>query len=327
MRKQRLDVVLAERGLFGSRTAAAAAVMAGEVHVGQERRRARKPGEAVAPDAPLSVAERPRYVSRGGLKLQNALAATGLQVTGRIALDVGASTGGFTDCLLAHGAARVVAVDVGYGELAYRLRTDGRVAVLERTNARNLTPREVLDALSAEAGRAAPDGLDAGAALAAASSPTAAPDTAAGPALPDMAVVDVSFISLRKVLPAVLGCLVPTHEVLALVKPQFEVGRERVGGGGVVRDAATRRDALIEVGLAAMQLGARVLGFYSSGLPGPKGNRESFVWLASAAGTAARAGGGGGDVLGAAGAAGGGMGRVAACGAGDVEQMARAVEP
>ncbi len=329
MRKQRLDIVLAERGLFASRSAAAAAVMAGEVHVGAERRRARKPGEAVAPDAPLSVAERPRYVSRGGLKLENALAATGLPVAGRVALDVGASTGGFTDCLLAHGAARVLAVDVGYGELAYSLRTDPRVTVLERTNARHLAPAAVLDALAV---------------------------------LPDLAVIDVSFISLRKILPAVLACLAPPYDVLALVKPQFEVGRERVGGGGVVRDAATRRAALIDVGRAALDLGAPVLGFYSSGLPGPKGNRESFVWLAPGGargpagaeqvhGAGGRAGaeqayGAGertgtvglrpvddcssirrGDVLGAAGVAGGGMGRVAAAGLADVERMALAVEP
>src|ERR1700722_6255139 len=173
MSKQRLDTLLAERGLFPSRTRAAASVMAGEVCVGRERRRAQKPGEMVAEDAPVSVAERARFVSRGGIKLENALVGTGVAVQGRRVLDVGASTGGFTDCLLQRGAAEVLAVDVGYGELAYALRIDPRVRTLERTNARNLTAEIVLRAL---------------------------PST-----LPELAVIDVSFISLRKVLPAVLG--------------------------------------------------------------------------------------------------------------------------
>jgi 23S rRNA (cytidine1920-2'-O)/16S rRNA (cytidine1409-2'-O)-methyltransferase len=243
--KQRLDTLLAERGLFPSRSRAAASVMAGEVRVGSDRRPAQKPGEMVAADVQLDVAEPPRFVSRGGIKLDNALVATGVAVRGRRALDVGSSTGGFTDCLLQHGAAHVTAVDVGYGDLHHRLRTDPRVDVLERTNARGLRP-EML-----------------------------------GPGeLPGLAVVDVSFISLAKVLPAVLGCLAPRHDVLALVKPQFEVGRGRVGKGGVVRDADTRREALVDVGLTARALGAVVLGFCSSGLPGPKGNRESFIWLA-----------------------------------------------
>jgi 23S rRNA (cytidine1920-2'-O)/16S rRNA (cytidine1409-2'-O)-methyltransferase len=275
MRKQRLDTLLAERGLFASRSRAAASVMAGEVCVGAERRRAQKPGELVAVDAALSVAARPRFVSRGGVKLENALSATGVAPAGRRALDVGASTGGFTDCLLQHGAAEVVAVDVGYGELAWALREDPRVQVLERTNARGLTPELLPPA------RAVP----------------------AGP--PDLAVVDLSFISLAKVLPAVLGCLAAdAHDVLALVKPQFEVGRELARkGGGVVREAEDRRAALLAVGLAAHALGAAVLGFHSSGLPGPKGNRETFLWLAQAG----RAG--------------------AAAGAREVERMAREVEP
>ncbi len=243
MPKQRLDTLLAERGLFSSRTRAAASVMAGEVLVGEGRRRAQKPGEMVEGEVLLSVAERPRFVSRGGIKLANALAGIDLGLTGRSALDVGASTGGFTDCLLQRGVAAVTAVDVGYGELDYALRTDPRVTTLERTNARTLTAAML-------------------------------------PYIPDLAVVDLSFISLLKVLPAVLGCLAPRHDVLALVKPQFEVGRERVGKGGVVRDAETRRAALVEVGLGARELGAAVLGFRSSELPGPKGNRETFIWLA-----------------------------------------------
>jgi len=245
-RKQRLDTLLAERGLFPSRSQAAASVMAGEVYLDPARpgrRRAQKPGEMVAADAPVSVRERPRYVSRGGIKLANALERTGLAVQGRRALDVGASTGGFTDCLLRHGAAEVVAVDVAYGELDYGLRQDPRVHVLERTNARALMA-EML------------------------------------PYRPELAVVDVSFISLRKVLAPILGCMAPRYDVLAMVKPQFEVGRERVGKGGVVRVAEDRRGALVSVGVAARALGARVLGFCSSGLPGPKGNRETFVRLA-----------------------------------------------
>jgi 23S rRNA (cytidine1920-2'-O)/16S rRNA (cytidine1409-2'-O)-methyltransferase len=278
LRKQRLDTLLAERGLFASRSRAAASVMAGEVCVGPERRRAQKPGELVAPDATLSVAERSRYVSRGGIKLQNALAGTGVAVAGRCALDVGASTGGFTDCLLQHGARAVVAVDVGYGELAYSLRKDPRVRVVERTNARALSAELVREQL--------PSGE-----------------------LPDLAAIDVSFISLRKVLGAVLASVAPDAELLALVKPQFEVGRERVGSGGVVREAKDRRAALVAVGVEARALGAQLLGFCSSGLPGPKGNRETFAWLAR------------GERSGAAAAA------QPAASEAEVERMAREVEP
>lgn len=245
MRKRRLDTLLAERGLFSSRSRAAASVMAGEVHVGLGRRVAEKPSEMVEEDALLEVASRRQaYVSRGGLKLANALTASGLTVAHRRALDVGASTGGFTDCLLQMGAAEVISLDVAYGQLDYGLRTDQRVHVIERVNARALTP-EML------------------------------------PFVPDLAVIDVSFISLHKVLGAVLGTLSPSHhDVLALIKPQFEVGRGQVGKGGVVRDPQLRRQALISVGTLALQLRESVLGFFSSGLQGPKGNRESFIWLA-----------------------------------------------
>jgi 23S rRNA (cytidine1920-2'-O)/16S rRNA (cytidine1409-2'-O)-methyltransferase len=239
----RLDTLLAERGLFSSRSRAAASVMAGEVRVGGAGERAQKPGQLVDPAVPVTVDERPRFVSRGGVKLANALAAFQLDPAGRRALDVGASTGGFTDCLLQAGAAHVVALDVGYGELAWRLRNDERVTVLERRNARALAPGDL-------------------------------------PYAPDLVVVDVSFISLAKVLPALLECVAERYDVLALVKPQFEAGRERVGKGGVVRDADVRRAALVDAAGAARGLGASVLGFASSGLPGPKGNRESFVWLA-----------------------------------------------
>ena len=239
----RLDTLLAERGLFESRSRAAASVMAGEVRLGGEGERAQKPGQLVDPDVPVTVDERPRFVSRGGVKLAYALADLGVDPAGRRALDVGAATGGFTDCLLQAGAAHVIALDVAYGELDWRLRNDERVTVLERTNARRLAPGDL-------------------------------------PYAPDLVVVDISFISLTKVLPAVLACVAGRHDVLAMVKPQFEVGRGRVGKGGVVRDADARRCALVDVAGAARGLGASVLGFASSGLPGPKGNRESFVWLA-----------------------------------------------
>jgi 23S rRNA (cytidine1920-2'-O)/16S rRNA (cytidine1409-2'-O)-methyltransferase len=261
MGKRRLDTLLAERGLFPSRSRAAASVMAGEVYLEGPRpgeRRAEKPGELVDVETRVRLAQTPQFVSRGGIKLANALAASGLDVRGRRALDVGSSTGGFTDCLLQAGAREVVAVDVGYGLLDYRLRTDPRVSVLERTNARELTPTML------------PDARVEG-------------PTGAG-ALADLACVDVSFISLGKVLGAVLGCLAPGYDVLALVKPQFELGRGRVGKGGVVREADDRREALLGAGRAALALGAAVAGYFSSGLAGPKGNLETFVWLADPTG-------------------------------------------
>ncbi|HET7446042.1 MAG TPA: TlyA family RNA methyltransferase [Solirubrobacterales bacterium] len=241
MKKARIDAVLAERGLFPSRTAAAAGVRAGEVRVGsQDGPVALRPSQLVEPEQELVVAAGPRYVSRGGIKLENALDALAIDVEGRDCLDVGASTGGFTDCLLQRGAARVAAVDVAYGQLDLRLREDSRVTVIERLNARAMTPGDI-------------------------------------PFAPDLAAVDVSFISLGKVLPAVAECLAPGGEVLAMVKPQFELGKERVGRG-VVRDDADRREAILFVAEVAVGLGLPVRGFASSGLPGPKGNRETFVW-------------------------------------------------
>jgi 23S rRNA (cytidine1920-2'-O)/16S rRNA (cytidine1409-2'-O)-methyltransferase len=247
--KRRLDTVLTERGLFASRSRAAASVMAGEVLLGKAERRALKPGELVDVEETVSVKGPPPFVSRGGIKLANALAETGLSVQGRRALDVGSSTGGFTDCLLQSGAREVIAVDVGYGTLAWSLRTDPRVLLMERTNARTLSPQLL------PAARIGGDGP------------------------PDLATIDVSFISLAKVLGAVLGCLGEGYDVLALVKPQFEVGRGRVGKGGVVREPADRRAALVAAGEAAIAAGSLVRGYHSSGLPGPKGNRESFMWL------------------------------------------------
>ena len=243
MARVRLDLLLAERGLFPSRSRAAASVLAGEVLLGDGRRRAEKPGELVAADVLVDVDAPDDFVSRGGRKLSNALDAFGLEVAGRRAVDVGASTGGFTDVLLQRGAEHVACVDVAYGELAWKLREDARVTVLERTNARRLDP-------------------------------------AALPYAPDLLVADVSFISLTKVLPAVLACMAPRWDGLVMVKPQFEVGRDRLGKGGVVRDPADRRSALVLVAAAARGLGASVLGFASSGLPGPKGNQESFLRLA-----------------------------------------------
>jgi 23S rRNA (cytidine1920-2'-O)/16S rRNA (cytidine1409-2'-O)-methyltransferase len=268
MSKQRLDTLMAERGLFGSRSRAAASVMAGEVYLEParpSRRRAQKPGEMVEPDIEVSVNAQRSFVSRGGIKLANALQESGLEVQRRWALDVGASTGGFTDCLLQRGVTGVVAVDVGYGILDYGLRIDQRVSVMERTNARTLSP-EMLPSPPAGHEPLVSDGQ----------MPV---QHAAGRVLPDLATIDVSFISLQKVLGAVLECLGERYDVMALVKPQFEVGRERIGKGGVVRDAGDRRAALMSVGEAALGLGAAVLGYYSSGLPGPKGNRETFIWL------------------------------------------------
>ena len=245
MKRVRLDNLLSERGIFPSRSRAAASVLAGEVLLLPERRRAEKPGQLVAEDVLLEVADAPAFVSRGGIKLANALDAFGIDVDGRHALDVGASTGGFTDCLLKRGAAHVVALDVAYGQLDWSLRSDERVTVIERANARALARDDL-------------------------------------PYAPDLIVIDVSFISVAKVLPAVLACAAERFDCLAMIKPQFEVGRAGVGKGGVVRDADLRRGALVDVGRAAQELGAAVLGYASSGLPGPKGNLETFAWLADA---------------------------------------------
>jgi 23S rRNA (cytidine1920-2'-O)/16S rRNA (cytidine1409-2'-O)-methyltransferase len=230
--KKRLDVLLVERGLAESRAQAQALVLAGLVP-GYD-----KPGHQVDEAAELAVKRLPRFVSRGGEKLANALAALGVDPAGRDCLDLGASTGGFTDALLQHGAARVIAVDVGYGQLHPRLRDDGRVTVLERTNARDL--REL-------------------------------------PFRPDLLVCDVSFISVRLVLPPALRLLADSWDALVLVKPQFEAGREEVGRGGVVRDPEVHRRVLRDAVRAASAWGAVAVGVVDSGLPGPKGNREFVV--------------------------------------------------
>jgi 23S rRNA (cytidine1920-2'-O)/16S rRNA (cytidine1409-2'-O)-methyltransferase len=242
MSKQRIDVLLAERGLADSRTSAAASVRAGRVRIGPDGPFATKPGQMVGDGVELILSEPQRFVSRGGIKLENALDALGVEVGGRACLDVGASTGGFTDCLLQRGADRVIALDVGRGQIDWKLRNDPRVTVIEGRNARELEAAEL-------------------------------------PFEPSLVTVDVSFISLAKLLPALAACVPPGGEMLPLVKPQFELGPERVGKGGVVRDAEDRRDALRTVASAADAAGLTVRGFASSGLPGPKGNRETFAHL------------------------------------------------
>jgi 23S rRNA (cytidine1920-2'-O)/16S rRNA (cytidine1409-2'-O)-methyltransferase len=232
--KKRLDVLLVERGLAESRAQAQAIVLAGLVR-GYD-----KPGHQVAEDVELEVQRPPRFVSRGGEKLANALATFEVELDEREAIDVGASTGGFTDYLLQHGVARVIAVDVGYGQLHPKLRDDPRVTVLERTNARELTEL---------------------------------------PFRPDLLVADVSFISVRLALPPVLRLLQPGWDAVVLVKPQFEAGKEEVGRGGVIRDPDVHRRVLREIVDAALAWGGTAVGVVDSGLPGPKGNREFFLHL------------------------------------------------
>ncbi len=239
MTKVRLDATLAERGLFPSRSAAATAVRAGEIRLGIDGRVALKPGQMIEPEADLVVAEKQRFVSRGGIKLENALEKLGIDLDGVDCLDVGASTGGFTDCMLQRGASRVISLDVAYGQIDSGIRADPRVTVIERRNARDLTP-EML------------------------------------PFQPAFATVDVSFISLAKILPAVSECITPGGRILAMVKPQFELGRNRVARG-VVRKAGDRREAINNAAASAEEIGLRILGIAYSGLPGPKGNRETFL--------------------------------------------------
>lgn len=232
--RKRLDVLLVERGHAESRAQAQALVLAGLVR-GYD-----KPGHQVPEDAELEVKRPARFVSRGGEKLANALAQLEVELDGREAIDVGASTGGFTDYLLQHGVARVIAVDVGYGQLHPKLRDDPRVTVLERTNARDLAEL---------------------------------------PFRPDLLVADVSFISVRIALPPVLELMEPGWDAVVLVKPQFEAGKGEVGKGGVVRDSEIHRRVLREVVDAALGWGGTTVGVVDSGLPGPKGNREFFVHL------------------------------------------------
>jgi 23S rRNA (cytidine1920-2'-O)/16S rRNA (cytidine1409-2'-O)-methyltransferase len=245
-RRARLDAELVRRKLARSREQAAALVAAGRVQV--RGTVARKVAAMIDPADPVVVSgadPATEYVSRGGHKLAGALAAfarDGLTARGRRCLDAGASTGGFTDVLLRAGARQVVAVDVGYGQLAWPIRTDGRVVVLERTNVRTLTP----DAIGG---------------------------------VVELTVADLSFISLRLVLQALAACTAPDGDLVLMVKPQFEVGRERVGTGGVVRDPGLRAEAVLDVAAAAAELALGVAGVTASPLPGPSGNVEFFVWF------------------------------------------------
>lgn len=243
-RRARLDAELVRRGLARSREHAAALVRDGLVAVRGQR--AGKPATAIAPDDPVLVTrpvDTPEYASRGGHKLAGALDAfTGIRIDGKRCLDAGASTGGFTDVLLRRGAREVVAVDVGYGQLAWSLRTDDRVRVVERTNVRTLT----LEQIGAPA---------------------------------EVVVADLSFISLRLVLPALKGCASPDADLVPMVKPHFEVGRDQVGAGGVVRDPQLRADAVVRVARSAYELGLGTKAVTASPLPGPAGNVEYFLWL------------------------------------------------
>ncbi len=240
--RSRLDRVLADRGLFPSRTAAAQAVRAGHVKLGVDGPVALRPSQDVALDQEFEVTATRPYVSRGGVKLSNALDTLEIDVTGLDCIDVGASTGGFTDCLLQRGAERVTALDVAYGQIDQTMRDHPKVTVIERLNARDLLPTDI-------------DGS------------------------PDLAVIDVSFISLTKVIEPVVSVLAPEGRLLAMVKPQFELGRKRVGRGGVVRSPDDRREAVESVADWCSGIGLTLLGVAPTGLPGPKGNLETFLHL------------------------------------------------
>ncbi len=244
----RIDRLLVEKGLVDSRERASRLVLAGDVLI--DGQRVTKVAALVLPDAEIEIRGRSPYVSRGGEKLVHALDHFNVSVNERICIDVGASTGGFTDCLLQRGAARVYAVDVGSGQLDAKLRKDPRVVVMEKMNARTLDPRLFDEP-------------------------------------PSLAAVDVAFISLEKVLPAVFAVLAPRSEVVALVKPQFEVGREQVGKGGVVRDPALHRAVVQRLARYAVLRGWHVLGVTASPLRGPKGNREFFLHVSRQGRTAA----------------------------------------
>ncbi|MGB3267704.1 MAG: TlyA family RNA methyltransferase [Microcoleus sp.] len=257
MAKQRIDTLLVDLNLCASRQQAIALIRTGKVSIDQQV--VDKPGTEVDIAAKIKIKERSRYVSRGGDKLAKALEVFAIPVAGRICLDGGISTGGFTDCLLQAGAALVYGVDVGYGQADWRLRNDPRVILKERTNLRYMTAAELYG-----------------------ESPPPAPPCQGGEQespRADLAVVDVSFISLDKILPALWELLAPPREAVLLVKPQFEVGRERVGKKGVVRDSATQADAIFQVWKAATALGWQQRGLTWSPLLGPAGNIEYLLWL------------------------------------------------
>lgn len=241
MKKERVDKVLVERGLVESRTRAQALILAGQVLVREQRMD--KPGQLIDPNAEIRIkGDTLRYVSRGGLKLEAALREFNITPEGKSCLDIGASTGGFTDCLLQHGAGRVWAIDVGHNQLVWRLRKDPRVVVLEGVNARNLTADRF-------------------------------------PVRFEVATIDVSFISLTKILPALKNCLAPSADCVALIKPQFEVGKGEVGRGGIVTDPAQHRRVLNEITHAAIETGLCPVGLIESPILGAEGNREFLMHL------------------------------------------------
>jgi 23S rRNA (cytidine1920-2'-O)/16S rRNA (cytidine1409-2'-O)-methyltransferase len=244
--RQRIDVLLVERGLVPSREKARSMIMAGEVQVNGHS--ITKPGTPVNPDASIALKVKPRFVSRGGEKLAHALSTFQVDVTGRICADVGASTGGFTDCLLQNGAAHIYAIDVGYGQLDYTLRQDRRVSVIERTNAR------YLESLTEKV---------------------------------NLVTIDASFISLKLLLPVVKGWLRPQADIIPLIKPQFEAGKKDVGKGGVVRDSQIHARILKDILGFAQDHGFQVAGLTPSPLKGPAGNTEFLAWLTYGPGTTA----------------------------------------
>jgi len=241
MRKERLDKLIVEKGLVPSREKAQALIMIGGVKVNGQVMR--KPGQKIREDALIEILQPPcPYVSRGGIKLEGAIKGFGINMEGKVCLDVGASTGGFTDCLLQHGAKRVYAVDVGWGQLHWKLRNDPRVICLEKRNIRYLPKEEIPEEV-------------------------------------DLVTIDTSFISLKLVIPAVLKFLKEKAEILALIKPQFEVGKGEVGKGGVVRDSEKHKRVIEEIRIFSQNLGLHPVGVIESPILGPKGNKEFFIYL------------------------------------------------
>lgn len=242
VKKERLDVLLVDRNIITSRERAKACIMEGKVYV--DGQKVDKAGEKVSVEANIEYrGEKLKYVSRGGLKLEKAMKSFDISLENKVCMDIGASTGGFTDCMLQNGAAKVFSVDVGYGQFAWKLRTDERVVCMERTNIRYVTPEDI------------------------------------GGELLDFASIDVSFISLRTIMPAVKGLLKDDGEVVALIKPQFEAGREKVGKHGVVREMSTHKEVVYKIVDFLMENDLNVLGIDFSPIKGPEGNREYLVYF------------------------------------------------
>ena len=241
-KKERLDILLVERGIITSRERAKACIMEGRVYVNGQK--LDKAGEKVSVDSDIEYrGDTLKYVSRGGLKLEKAMKTWDISLEGKVCMDIGASTGGFTDCMLQNGASKVFSVDVGYGQFAWKLRTDERVVCMERTNIRYVTPEDIDNDLL------------------------------------DFASIDVSFISLKKIMPATLGLLKDDGEVVALIKPQFEAGREKVGKKGVVREISTHKEVVHGIIDFLIEQDLNVLGVGYSPIKGPEGNREYLVYF------------------------------------------------